>query len=316
MTDRVFIHNSQPIYREHLFSYLEKNDVKIIFTSDLPWYKLISTYFSLRKSQRIVIGLSHDLKILVLSFLLVHFSSSSIALWSETWNWKCFSIKQRFFHTFLNKLLLRANYVIYPGISVLRHYIELGIPVNKMIFAPNTSYIQRLKSHTPLFTTMISRGLSRKGIELFILTAKLLPKEVFLLVTDPKYIEHHGIQLPRNVIFIDNTILKPSTALSLSKSLIVPSRCLGMGEPWGLIINEALIYNIPIITTSTVGSSYDLIENGVNGIVLRSISAQNIAKSIIICKMMKRELLKKKNAELLDRYSNKHMFAGFSFCFT
>ena len=39
-------------------------------------------------------------------------------------------------------------------------------------------------------------------------------------------------------------------------------------EPWGLVVNEAMASGMPVLSTSSIGSAYDLIEDGVNGIHL------------------------------------------------
>jgi len=44
--------------------------------------------------------------------------------------------------------------------------------------------------------------------------------------------------------------------------------CSGMGETWGLAVNEAMNFALPVIVTDTCGSSYDLVEHGVNGFVV------------------------------------------------
>jgi glycosyltransferase involved in cell wall biosynthesis len=41
--------------------------------------------------------------------------------------------------------------------------------------------------------------------------------------------------------------------------------CSGMGETWGLSVNEAMNFRKPVIVSETCGSSYDLVEQGVNG---------------------------------------------------
>ncbi|OGW24282.1 MAG: hypothetical protein A2X55_04975 [Nitrospirae bacterium GWB2_47_37] len=38
-------------------------------------------------------------------------------------------------------------------------------------------------------------------------------------------------------------------------------------EPWGLIINEAMNFGLPVITTDQVGARYDLVRDGENGFV-------------------------------------------------
>ena len=38
-------------------------------------------------------------------------------------------------------------------------------------------------------------------------------------------------------------------------------------EPWGLIINEAMNFGLPIVTTEVVGSAPDLVKDGINGFI-------------------------------------------------
>jgi len=38
-------------------------------------------------------------------------------------------------------------------------------------------------------------------------------------------------------------------------------------EPWGLVLNEAMCFGLPVIATDQVGAAYDLIKHGMNGFV-------------------------------------------------
>lgn len=49
-------------------------------------------------------------------------------------------------------------------------------------------------------------------------------------------------------------------------------------EPWGLVINEAMASGMPILSTSSIGSAYDLVEDGVNGTYLPELSVECIAR--------------------------------------
>ena len=50
-------------------------------------------------------------------------------------------------------------------------------------------------------------------------------------------------------------------------------------EPWGLVVNEAFMASgMPVLSTSSIGSAYDLIEDGVNGIHLPELSIECIAR--------------------------------------
>src|ERR1700759_5376042 len=41
--------------------------------------------------------------------------------------------------------------------------------------------------------------------------------------------------------------------------------CSGMGETWGLSVNEAMNFETPVIVSATCGCAADLVEEGVNG---------------------------------------------------
>jgi glycosyltransferase involved in cell wall biosynthesis len=47
-----------------------------------------------------------------------------------------------------------------------------------------------------------------------------------------------------------------------SDVFVLPS---GIGETWGLVVNEAMNFHLPVIVSDMVGSTADLVKNGVNG---------------------------------------------------
>jgi len=68
-----------------------------------------------------------------------------------------------------------------------------------------------------------------------------------------------------NVIFtgfINQTQI--SRFYTIANVLVV---CSGYGETWGLVVNEALNFDTPIILSETTGCNFDLINHGVNGFV-------------------------------------------------
>jgi len=52
------------------------------------------------------------------------------------------------------------------------------------------------------------------------------------------------------------------------------------GEPWGLVINEAMAAGLPVIATDQVGASVDLIRDGVNGYVVPACDLAALAHAL------------------------------------
>lgn len=52
-------------------------------------------------------------------------------------------------------------------------------------------------------------------------------------------------------------------------------------EPWGLVINEAVACNLPVITTSVVGSAVELVRHGRNGMIVPPRSIEALTEAIL-----------------------------------
>ena len=58
--------------------------------------------------------------------------------------------------------------------------------------------------------------------------------------------------------------------------MVLPS----VDEPWGLVINEAVYSQIPVVASSDVGAAFDLIEEGVNGFIFKKENVSDLAIKI------------------------------------
>lgn len=73
-----------------------------------------------------------------------------------------------------------------------------------------------------------------------------------------------------NVKFVSNVGFEKLKEYYYAADIFVlPTR----GDTWGLVINEAMAYGLPVITTDRCGAGDALIENGVNGII---VSVENV----------------------------------------
>ena len=87
---------------------------------------------------------------------------------------------------------------------------------------------------------------------------------------------------------------------SRSDFFILPS---GKGETWGLVANEAMNFNLPLILSETVGSSFDLIKKH-NGIKFKCDDLQDLVKKFkFFTENMDQEKLIKEMSELRIKYS-------------
>jgi glycosyltransferase involved in cell wall biosynthesis len=68
-------------------------------------------------------------------------------------------------------------------------------------------------------------------------------------------------------------------AYAAADLLVLPSR----GEPWGLVVNEAMNFSLPIVVSDRVGCGPDLVTSGVNGEVFEHSSAGALEAALERC---------------------------------
>ena len=72
--------------------------------------------------------------------------------------------------------------------------------------------------------------------------------------------------------FLDSAAVSRTVARALA--LVLPS----LQEPWGLVVNEAVSLNIPVLCTENVGARDTLVRNGVNGFVVEPGNDEGLAR--------------------------------------
>jgi glycosyltransferase involved in cell wall biosynthesis len=90
--------------------------------------------------------------------------------------------------------------------------------------------------------------------------------------------------------------------------------CSGIGETWGLTVNEAMNYKLPVVVSDTCGCSADLVEHDVNGYVFNEGEIDDLAQCIV--KTTENKEITKKMGEhslrIIKRYSNEVITANMS----
>jgi len=82
--------------------------------------------------------------------------------------------------------------------------------------------------------------------------------------------------------------------------------CSGVGETWGLSVNEAMNFGLPILISETCGSAHDLVENGINGYVFKEGCIDELKSNLeILCNdSLLRERFGKSSSEKVRDYNH------------
>ena len=82
-------------------------------------------------------------------------------------------------------------------------------------------------------------------------------------------------------------------------------------DVWGLVINEAMSFGLPIITTDKCGAGISLIENGYNGYIVPAGDVESTVKAI--CELYsnpeKMKIMGEINEKIIDKYTIENMVA-------
>jgi len=205
-----------------------------------------------------------------------------------------------FKHAYLRMLFLFVDRFLYIGEQNRRFYRALNVGEKKMLFVPyavdNERFRQTYES--------ISRAGARSSLQLPVdkqiilysgkyITKKrpmdllkafnesdLLSNSLLLMIGD-------GECRPEMESFIKENSLEEKVMLTgfINQSQIPLYyraanffvMCSGVGETWGLSVNEAMNFGLPVIVSDTCGSAYDLVENGVNGDVFETGNIKQLA---------------------------------------
>lgn len=190
-------------------------------------------------------------------------------------------------------LFPRINYFLYVGSQNRLFYQHLGVKDKQLIFCPYSVDNERFKKeyltlaeHTPSLRKQLGIPPQAKAI---IFSAKYIIKkrpldilQAFAQLNNPdlwlimvgegelrsQMEEFISANQVKNVIltgFVNQSKISEYYAIG---DLFV--MCSGAGENWGLSVNEAMNFNLPLILSDLSGCADDLVEQGSNGYVFKT----------------------------------------------
>lgn len=170
------------------------------------------------------------------------------------------------------------------------YYKYYGVPDNKMFLTPycvdNDFFSKKYNDLMPLRNEIKKKLGLQPEVPVILYASKMMPRKRAIDLL--KAYEKIQNQINASVVFVGDGAERPlleayqrdhllkniyfvgfknQTELpeyfSIADIFVLPST----DEPWGLIINEAMNFRLPIITTDQVGAAPDLVKDGENGFI-------------------------------------------------
>lgn len=153
----------------------------------------------------------------------------------------------------------------------------------------------------------VGQFIRRKGFDILIESIKYLKNQELLVyiiggLPTPEYkeiIERYNISNVRFESFKSKEELDKH--FKMSDLFVLPTR----EDVWGLVINEAMAYGLPVITTEKCIAGLELIEDGVNGYIIPIDNPEVLSERIL--KIMKdielRDYISKNNIKKIRNYT-------------
>ncbi|MDI6717438.1 MAG: glycosyltransferase family 4 protein [Patescibacteria group bacterium] len=199
-------------------------------------------------------------------------------------------LKNKIKKIILKRLFKRISAFLYIGEENKKFYQHYGVSSQKLFFCPysddNDCYIVetgKLKPKKDILKKELGI-VSEKRVILFV--GKLIDKKrpldliqaykkiadsnvVLVIVGDgvlrlslEDYVKNNGL---KNVYFTGFKNLTELTKYyAIADILVLPS---GAGETWGLVVNIAMCFKMPVVVSDVAGCGPDLVKNGINGYI-------------------------------------------------
>jgi glycosyltransferase involved in cell wall biosynthesis len=83
-------------------------------------------------------------------------------------------------------------------------------------------------------------------------------------------------------------------------------------ETWGIVVNEAMNFGLPVVASDKVGAAHDLVKNGVNGFIVNSEGPSDLAEklAILVSSRQLREQLGSASRQLISAWNYDVASAG------
>ena len=270
-------------------------------------------------------------------FTIVKVRKKPFVLWREDWDWNVESLKRKMVKRLARFIGGSADAILVPGPKHMEFFTSLGVSPDKIFIMPNVSNIklklndyknrdsirQEFGLKDKKIVLYVGRLIDLKGVDYLIRAfsklADKLDETVLLIVGEGDC--RKGLQkLAKNlkigdkVFFmgnIDNDLL--GGYYLLSDVFVLPSITTYYADACPLVVNEAMYFGKPVITSDAVGTTF-MIKEGENGYVFpeRNVDALFEAMNTILSDPELERRMGEKSKEIIEsKFKYQNMVNGF-----
>jgi len=223
-----------------------------------------------------------------------------IILWREDWAWEDTSSKSKLIRPMIKWMVRTSSAIVVPGSKHREYFLQLGSHPEKIFIMPNVSnqtlheddlkrsedLKEKLELEGKKVILYVGRLIKRKGVHYLLEALSRIHSEdaILLIAGEGECREElegmvRELELDDKVIFTGNVAQEElNSYYMLSDLVVVPSITYGIGDPWVLVLNEAMYFKNPVIATDAVGAASDMIHNGENGFMVPEKDASALAQ--------------------------------------
>ena len=201
----------------------------------------------------------------------------------------------------------RCNTFVFPFTSLSQ--MDISNALEKLEYSKN-KLREQLKIKESYMVLSVGQFIYRKGFDLLIQCASSLPDNVGIYIIGGEatedYIKMKNRYKVKNVHFL-NFMEKDDLAqyYAASDLFVFPTR----EDIWGLVINEAMAFGLPVITTNRCVAGLELIKDGENGYII-PVNSVNVLTEKIMCLINNEQLrtkFRKENLKRIRKYTIENM---------
>lgn len=286
--------------------------------------------YLLFKNYDLVISTDQHVSETYLAFFISKLRRKKFVIWSETFDWKR-APRAKLLEPLVKLISKRADACVAVGTKSREYFIKKGASPNKIFIAPDTANSYTIKKRVKNFDVKnkkiifyLSRIVSYKGLDILIKAFAKIEKEIknsYLLIGGKGSFEQEVKNLAKELDIKNIKFLGPIDKeylgfyYSICDVFVLPSTFRDYdAECWGLVLNEAMAFEKPIVSTDAVGGAYDLINDGINGFRIEHGNIEELylaLKKILTNDKLRKKMGRESKKLIKTKFNYDNMAKGF-----